>query len=90
MEKLKQRGAIVSYHDPYVPVIRPTREHPQWAGTPSVPWNRETVAAFDCVLIATAHRNVNYAELGSWAPLIVDTRNAMAAIPTAPGQVWKA
>ena len=33
LEKLKQRGAQVAYHDPYVPVIRPTREHPQWAGT---------------------------------------------------------
>ncbi len=28
LEKLKQRGAIVAYHDPHVPVIRPTREHP--------------------------------------------------------------
>ena len=30
LEKLAQRGADVAYHDPYVPVIRPTREHPQW------------------------------------------------------------
>ena len=40
LEKLKQRGAIVAYHDPHVPVIRPTREHPHWAGTESVPWTR--------------------------------------------------
>jgi UDP-N-acetyl-D-glucosamine dehydrogenase len=33
MEMLSQRGAKVSYHDPYVPMIRPTREHPHWAGT---------------------------------------------------------
>jgi hypothetical protein len=37
LEKLKQRGAIVAYRDPHVPVIRPTREHPRWAGTKSVP-----------------------------------------------------
>jgi UDP-N-acetyl-D-glucosamine dehydrogenase len=36
MDLLKARGAEVAYHDPYVPVIRPTREHPHWAGTRSV------------------------------------------------------
>jgi len=77
MELLKRRGAEVSYHDPFVPVIKPTREHPQWAGTRSVEWSRETVAAFDCVLIATAHACVDYRQLAEWAPLIVDTRNAM-------------
>ena len=44
MEMLQGRGAKVAYHDPYVPVIRPTREHAQWAGTKSVAWNKETVA----------------------------------------------
>ena len=33
MEMLKERGAKVAYYDPYVPVIRPTREHGHWAGT---------------------------------------------------------
>jgi UDP-N-acetyl-D-glucosamine dehydrogenase len=80
MEMLKQRGAAVCYHDPYVPVIRATREHPQWAGTESVAWSREVVQSFDCVLISTAHKCVNYGELAQWAPLIVDTRNAMAGI----------
>jgi UDP-N-acetyl-D-glucosamine dehydrogenase len=42
------------------------------------------------VLIATAHRVVNYRELAEWSPCIVDTRNAMAGLPTEPGQVWKA
>ena len=77
MELLKRRGAEVSYHDPYVPVIRPTREHPQWAGTRSIEWGRERVAAFDCVLIATAHACVDYKQLADWARLIVDTRNVM-------------
>lgn len=90
MEKLKQRGAVVSYHDPYVPVIRPTREHPQWAGTKSVPWDRAMVESFDAVLISTAHACVNYRELAEWAGLIIDTRNAMASVPSKPGQVWRA
>lgn len=90
MEMLKHRGALVSYYDPYVPVIKPTREHPQWAGTKSVAWERATVSAFDAVLLATNHASVNYQELADWAPCIVDTRNAMSGIHTAPGQVRKA
>src|SRR3954463_1655737 len=40
MDLLKARGAKVAYHDPYVPVIRPTREHGHWAGTRSIEWKR--------------------------------------------------
>jgi UDP-N-acetyl-D-glucosamine dehydrogenase len=90
MEILKSRGAEVAYYDPYVPVIRPTREHAHWAGTRSVGWNRETVQSFDAVIIATNHQSVSYQELADWSPCIVDTRNAMAGVATKAGQVWKA
>jgi UDP-N-acetyl-D-glucosamine dehydrogenase len=90
MELYKGRGADVAYYDPFVPVIRMTREHPHWAGTPSVKWNRETVQGFDVVVIATNHQVVNYQELADWSQCIVDSRNAMAAVTTKPGQVWKA
>src|ERR1017187_4947980 len=87
METLSGRGAKVAYYDPYVPAIRPTREHAHWAGTQSVKWDRETISGFDLVLIATNHACVSYQELADWSPCIVDTRNAMAAIKTKPGQV---
>jgi len=87
---LKERGAEVAYYDPYVPVIRPTREHPHWAGMRSVTWNRETVTGFDAVIVATNHQVVNYQELADWTSCIVDTRNAMAGAKTKPGQIWKA
>ena len=90
LEKLKQRGAIVAYHDPHVPAIRQTREHAQWAGTKSVPWTRPTISGFDLVVIATAHSCVNYQELGNWAQCIVDTRNLTASVEVASGKVWKA
>jgi len=90
MEMLSQRGANVAYYDPYVPVIKPTREHGHWAGTKSVEWNKNEISSFDLTLIATNHACINYKELAAWSPCIVDTRNAMAGIPTAPGQVWKA
>jgi UDP-N-acetyl-D-glucosamine dehydrogenase len=90
MELLKQRGAIVAYYDPYIPVIRRTRDHPEWSGAKSVVWNRPTIAGFDAVVIATAHASVNYQELADWGQCIVDTRNAMATVQVASGKVWKA
>lgn len=90
MDLLAERGARVSYHDPYVPVIKVTREHPHWAGTKSVEWKREVIGRFDLVLIATNHACVDYRQLGDWAQCIVDTRNAMANVRTKENQVWKA
>jgi UDP-N-acetyl-D-glucosamine dehydrogenase len=90
MDLLKDRGADLEYYDPYVPVVRPTREHPHYAGIQSVAWNEETIKGFDLVLISTNHACVDYKQLAAWAPCIVDTRNAMAGVPTAPGQVMKA
>jgi UDP-N-acetyl-D-glucosamine dehydrogenase len=90
MDLLSERGAQLEYYDPYVPVIKPTREHSHWAGKKSVEWDRTTIESFDLVLIATNHSCMNYQELGDWAHSIVDTRNAMAGVPVAPGKVWKA
>lgn len=88
LDLLSERGAIVSYYDPFVPVIRPTRKHAHWTGTKSIAWERDTISGFDLVLISTAHTAVNYTELGQWARCIVDTRNVMAGIPSA--SIWKA
>jgi UDP-N-acetyl-D-glucosamine dehydrogenase len=90
MDLLTAQGAQVEYYDPYVPVIRPTREHSKWAGKRSVKWDEATVSAFDVALIATNHANVNYEELGSWSGCIVDTRNAMAGVKSCRARVWKA
>ena len=90
LELLKERGAEVSYYDPYVPVIRPSREHAHWAGTKSVGWDEATVRSFDLILISTAHACIDYAQLGQWARCIVDTRNAMQGIAVKSGKVWKA
>ena len=90
MRLLRERGAEVDYYDPFVPVIKSTREHPQFTGKRSVNWNGEEIRSFDLVLIATNHSCVNYQELADWAQCVVDTRNAMSAVQVAPGKVWKA
>ena len=90
MDLLSEGGAAVEYYDPYVPTINPTREHPHWAGKKSVTWDKETIESFDLTLIATNHACINYEDLGIWAPLIVDTRNAMAGLKVRSAKVWKA
>ncbi|MFN9985935.1 MAG: UDP binding domain-containing protein, partial [Pirellula sp.] len=80
MDKLKERGAELAYYDPYIPVIRPSREHGHWAGMECVPWSEAEIRKYDAVLIATAHKAIDYLELSQWAGLIVDTRNAMHGI----------
>ena len=91
MEMLSKQEAFVSYYDPHVPEIRPSREHAHWAGTSSVTWDREVISRFDVVLIATAHKAINYSELAEWAQCIVDTRNVMAPYAGRfPDKIWKA
>ena len=90
MDLLATRGAKIFYHDPHVPIIKPTRAHRHWAGTKSVQWNRKIISSFDAVLISTAHAAVNYEQLAAWSPLIVDTRNVMATVKSADGKIWKA
>jgi UDP-N-acetyl-D-glucosamine dehydrogenase len=90
LDLLAARGAEVAYHDPHVPVIKLTREHPHWAGMKSVKWSRKMISSFDAVLISTAHAGVNYRQLAAWSPLVVDTRNVMAGFKTPAGRIWKA
>lgn len=90
MDDFKSRGAEVDYYDQYIPVISRTREHANWAGVRSINWDEVTIRSYDAVVIATAHDSTNFKDLGEWAKLIVDTRNAMARHQTRPGLVWPA
>jgi UDP-N-acetyl-D-glucosamine dehydrogenase len=77
MELMEGRGAEVAFHDPHVPVIPPTREHPAYAGRRSVALTGEALDAADAVLIATDHDAVDYGLLAARAALVIDTRNAL-------------
>jgi UDP-N-acetyl-D-glucosamine dehydrogenase len=90
MDLLTKRGVRVSYFDPHIPVIRPSREHLNWVGTRSIAWTPDILKKFDAVLISTQHEVVDYQELADNTECIIDARNAMAGIRTRPGQVWKA
>jgi len=69
---LDQKGARVSYHDPYIPVIR----EDGWE-IRSIPDLMAGVKAADCVVIVTNHKVYDYDAILKTSSLIVDTRNAL-------------
>lgn len=71
---LQQRGALMAYADPYVPVL-------ELPGGPLESYNlARGVGDFDLVVIVTDHRAFDYARICREARLIFDTRNATAGI----------
>lgn len=77
MEILRDRGAIVDYSDPKVPVFPKMREHR--FDLKSVPMTPETLAQYDCVVLLTDHTDFDYDMVLEHADLIVDTRGKYRA-----------
>lgn len=75
MRLLEERGAVVDYHDPFVPHFK---EHGhERAG---VALTREVLEAADAVVIVTDHSTVDYQFVVDHAGLVVDTRNSTAKV----------
>jgi UDP-N-acetyl-D-glucosamine dehydrogenase len=74
-ELLLDRGAELSYHDPYIPTL-PAMRHHDLPAMSSQDLTPEFLKRLDCALIATDHTEVDYARVVEHAPLVVDTRNA--------------
>lgn len=90
MDYYTELGAQIEYYDPYVPVIKESREHAHWAGKKSIEWSENIIRSFDAVVISTDHSEVDYQQLSEWAGLIIDTRNAMKHVENKNEHVWKA
>ncbi|HZL19297.1 MAG TPA: nucleotide sugar dehydrogenase [Polyangia bacterium] len=73
IELLQRRGAEVSYSDAYAPKLKIGNLEMR-----SVPL--DTAGEYDCVVITTDHKDVDYADLCARAQLVVDTRNATRAV----------
>ena len=69
---LEQKGAKVTYHDPYIPSI-----HHNDQEMTSVSDFMDAVSKVDCVVIITNHKSYDYPSILKEAKLIVDTRNAL-------------
>jgi UDP-N-acetyl-D-glucosamine dehydrogenase len=79
MDLLKRRKSTVNFHDPYVDVIPPTREHADFTGLPSVMLSPGLLQEQDAVIIVTNHDNIDYDMIAQHAKLVVDTRNALGS-----------
>jgi UDP-N-acetyl-D-glucosamine dehydrogenase len=79
IDRLRAKGANVSYHDPFVAEMRFGDAHTEANGEPldSVELSDERLRTADCVIIVTDHTDVDYRRVCSLAALIVDTRNAL-------------
>ncbi len=73
LDLLQKKGAIVKYHDPYIPTLR------THAGVEmrSVPDLMAAIRQADCVVIVTNHKVYDYAAILEAAKFIFDSRNAL-------------
>jgi len=78
MDLMAQKGAVVSYHDPYCPEIKDDGHTPAGAVGKSVPLTDATLSGADAVIIVTDHSDIDYAKVQSLAKVLVDTRAAVA------------
>ena len=68
---LRQKEAVVTYHDPYVPSIQSNGKKLE-----SQHLDSELISGQDCVIITTDHSCFDYSFIVEHAPLLFDTRNA--------------
>jgi UDP-N-acetyl-D-glucosamine dehydrogenase len=71
IELLREKGAEVSYHDPYLPTVKLSKGEMK-----SVALTKENLASADCVVIATDHSFYKMDEVISQAKLVFDARGA--------------
>ena len=72
IELLRQKGADVHYHDPYVPAIR--HNGFEMAGEADLD---TALAAADCAIVVTDHSSYDWAAIRQRVGLIVDTRHVV-------------
>jgi UDP-N-acetyl-D-glucosamine dehydrogenase len=74
IEIFRERGAVVDYHDPYIPKLPKTRKY-QYE-LESIKLSEDKLAEYDLVLLSTDHNSYDYEFIMKHSRLIVDTRNA--------------
>ena len=75
MDLLQAKGAHIDYSDPHVPVFPRKRDY--HFDLQSVTLTPESIASYDCLVLATDHDGFDYPQLVQHARLIVDTRGRL-------------
>jgi len=89
MEILQEKGANLSYSDPYIPRLHKMRAY-DFSHMSSLPLNEDVLKSQDVVLITTDHSSVDYQWVVDSASLIVDTRNATRRVTRGREKIVKA
>jgi UDP-N-acetyl-D-glucosamine dehydrogenase len=79
MRLLEDRGAVVSYNDPHIPMIRPGRSHHHVSGRQSVSVSPD----FDVIVVCTNHREYQTLDFQKLGVPVVDCRDAIRLRPEA-------
>ena len=77
MEKLEAKGAVVDYHDSYLPIVPPTRENVHFTGKQSV----VIEDSYDLILLSTDHSEYKEFDFSNFSCPLVDTRNCIQRRP---------
>ena len=88
IELLKDQGANVVYHDPYIPKLPPMRK--STLKMSSVDLKTGILSNVDCVMIITDHSVYDYQWIVDNARLVVDTRNATRNVRRGREKIIKA
>jgi len=89
MELLLQRGAELSYNDPFIPVLPSMRQH-DLPPMESEELTEEYLSDADCVLIATDHTTYDWDFIVRHSKVVVDTRNATGDVVQGREKISKA
>ena len=75
MDLLKADGALVAYHDPFVPKLQPLRKYDFTDASLSL--SPENIENQDCIVLCADHSAIDYELLLRNAKLIIDTRGVL-------------
>jgi UDP-N-acetyl-D-glucosamine dehydrogenase len=89
MELFLRKGAVVSYNDPHIPRLPPTRNHPH-LHMASAALTPGFLAAQDCVVVVTDHSAYDWQAIVAGAQLVVDTRNATRRVSAPRDRIVRA
>ncbi|HYR89165.1 MAG TPA: nucleotide sugar dehydrogenase [Terriglobia bacterium] len=79
MEILQERGANLSYSDPYIPRLHKMRAY-DFSNMSSIQLTEDSLKAHDLALITTDHSSFDYQWIVDHALQVIDTRNATRAV----------
>jgi len=88
IDRLKNKGAVVFYHDPYVPRVHNMRKYD--IDLKSSELNGPLLEEMDAVLIITDHSDYNYEWIVEHSDMVIDTRNATGKVRSGREKIIKA